>query len=86
MLNIERNADERHSSSINGPRLVRQIALVESPDRNNASHDTSSNAEIVSAIERNTSQLRMMFHDLSNHVDEIERRIQHSENQNSETD
>ena len=86
LSNIERSADERRSTSFNNHRLERQNALVGSPEPHGGRYNDNSNDAIVDAIERNTSQLRMMFNDLSQHVDEIERRIQKSEGQKSDSD
>ena len=77
LSNIERPADERPRRGLNGShlRLERQNATIESP-----THNTSvSDASLIEAIDRNTSQLREMFGDLSRHVNEIERRIDQSE-------
>ena len=76
---IERSVDEGRRSA-NGNRLERQNATIESPPRNTSTLDES----LISAIDRNTSQLVEMFDNLSNHVNEIERRINQAEKKNSE--
>ena len=64
---------ERPSRSFNGSdlRLERQNAFELSPER----PTSPSNADLVDAIERNTLQLREMFGNLSQHVDDLEKRI-----------
>ena len=87
LSNIERNTEERPSNSFNGSqlRLERQNAVMESPVRS-PDRMNDSNAALVDAIERNTSQLREMFDNLSHHVDEIEKRINQSENPDNQTE
>ena len=59
-------------------RLERQNATIESPQRADTS-TASVNDSIVDALERNTSQLREMFSNLSQHVEEIERKMQENQ-------
>ena len=85
LSNIERSSvDERPSRSFNSSqhRLERQNAIADSPPR----HDDLANASIVSAIERNTEQLREMFGSLAKHVDEIEKKINGSSTMDSDAE
>ena len=77
LSNIERSAEERPRRGLNGShlRLERQNATIESPVQSAAESEES----LIEAIDRNTSQLREMFGNLSRHVNEIERRIDQSE-------
>ena len=72
--------EERPARPGNGSmlRLERQNATIESPQRADTS-TASVNDSIVDALERNTSQLREMFSNLSQHVEEIERKMQENQ-------